>query len=336
MPVKQYVKKLLLWYNENGRLLPWRGVPDPYLIWVSEIILQQTRVQQGFGYYERFIQTFPTVFSLALSPLEAVLKAWEGLGYYARARNMHRCAVIIVNKFQGIFPKDLKELLELPGVGPYTARAIASFAFNQRVAVLDGNVFRILSRFYADETPINASAAKKHFQELADSWACDTPPADFNAAMMDLGSLVCTPQKPKCITCPLAECCRAYIQKVPTSYPRLLPAKIRAKRFLVFQLMTSLTKNELWLRKRPENGLWGGLWELPNYETTEQEWSNIAIHQGVVKPFKHILTHITYWITAVYSNSTFFDEGIWANTQKLAELPLSKPTHKILRSLPDF
>lgn len=334
MNPQPHITSLLAWFNDFGRTLPWRNIQDHYQIWVSEIILQQTRIQQGYAYYERFIAIFPDVFSLSESSLESVLKAWEGLGYYARARNMHKCAKILVSEYQGRFPQDLEILLKLPGIGPYTARAIASFAFSQEVAVLDGNVFRILSRYYADTTPVNSPQAKTHYQNLADSWVKNAPSADFNAAMMDLGSLICTPQKPKCSKCPFSAYCKAYLQNIATHFPVFLPPKVRSVRYIVFQLIFNALQDKIQIQKRPESGLWGGLWELPNYEVTETEWNYIVAKRGIIKPIKHILTHITYQATTILDNKEQTPNGIWADKQKISELPLSKLTHKIIELLP--
>jgi A/G-specific adenine glycosylase len=196
-------KDLLSWYMLHKRDLPWRNTQDPYLIWLSEIILQQTRVAQGLPYFQNFFDKYPQIELLANAPQDEVLKLWQGLGYYSRARNMHKTAQKIVNDFEGIFPGNYKNLLKLNGIGPYTAAAIASFAYNERVAVLDGNVFRVLARFFNLAEPIQTNEAKKIFTQLANDFLNKNEPALHNQAMMELGALVCTPKNPNCSACPL-------------------------------------------------------------------------------------------------------------------------------------
>ena len=202
--------KIEQWYNKHKRDLPWRQTTNPYYIWLSEIILQQTRVEQGRAYYERFVQTFPTVQDLASASEEAVLLLWQGLGYYSRARNLHKAAQQIAAL--GSFPSDYKSILSLPGVGPYTAAAIASFAFGQPYAVLDGNVFRVLSRYFGIETPIDSTEGKKEFTTLANEFLDQKHPSLYNQAIMDFGAVVCKPSGVDCAACPLCDSCLAYEQ----------------------------------------------------------------------------------------------------------------------------
>jgi len=205
-----FSKTLITWYNDNRRDLPWRQTKDPYKIWLSEIILQQTRVAQGLPYYEAFIKQFPRISDLATADEEAVLHLWQGLGYYSRARNLHLTAKMIHENNHGAFPNNYQELLKLKGVGPYTAAAIASFAFGETVALVDGNVYRVLARIFGNQTNIASSAAYKTFFELASQLIDTAQPAVFNQALMEFGALACTPKNPNCTCCPFAKDCVAY------------------------------------------------------------------------------------------------------------------------------
>ncbi|HER40372.1 MAG TPA: A/G-specific adenine glycosylase, partial [Salinimicrobium catena] len=205
-----FAKKLTSWYLENKRDLPWRKTTDPYRVWLSEIILQQTRVAQGMPYYFRFIDVFPTVFDLAAASEEEVLKQWQGLGYYSRARNLQAAAKFVSEELNGKFPDNFKDLLKLKGVGDYTASAVASICYNEPVAVVDGNVFRVISRIFGIDTPINSNEGKKQFGEKAQELLDKKNPAEFNQAIMEFGALHCTPRKPQCEACPFAEECVAY------------------------------------------------------------------------------------------------------------------------------
>lgn len=202
---------LINWYQLNKRDLPWRMTSDPYLIWVSEIILQQTRVAQGIDYYHRFVSFFPTINDLAFSSENDVLKIWQGLGYYSRARNMHKAAKFIMNEFGNVFPRKYKDVISLPGIGEYTAAAICSFAYDEPCAVVDGNVYRVLARVFGIDTPIDSAVGKKLFFKKANSLLNLECPAIHNQAIMEFGALQCVPQSPKCIECPLNLSCWAYL-----------------------------------------------------------------------------------------------------------------------------
>lgn len=251
------------WYSREARDLPWRRTRDPYMIMVSEFLLQQTTVAQATPYYHRFIQRFPTVQSLAEADVHDVLKAWEGCGYYARARNLHRAAKIIVERHGGQVPSDPDALLDLPGVGPYLAAAISSIAFGKRQAVLDGNVVRVLSRVEAFEHPVDASDSKKELQALAQAWlqSSDASPSRHNQAMMELGARICTPKKPDCAHCPLSPICRAREQGRPEAFP--LKGK-RAPRPLIHAAVGFLCRgDEVLISQRHGDDFLGGLWEFP-------------------------------------------------------------------------
>ena len=200
--------ELLEWYMHNKRELPWRDTKDPYFIWISEVILQQTKVQQGLPYYINFINTFPTIKSLAEASEDKVLKLWQGLGYYSRARNLHSAAKQIILNYSGKFPKEYKSILSLQGIGPYTAAAISSIAFNLPYAVVDGNVIRVLSRFFSINIPFDTTLGKKYFQNLAQELLLENNPATYNQAIMDFGAVICTPKKPDCYSCVLNLSCK--------------------------------------------------------------------------------------------------------------------------------
>lgn len=255
-------KNLLHWYYQNRRDLPWRRTDDPYKIWVSEIMLQQTRVDTVIPYYNRFIKTFPTVFELAQADQQKVLKLWEGLGYYSRGRNLHQAAKIVVNQFDGVIPSDFQSITKLKGVGPYSAAAILSIAYQQKHAVVDGNVIRVLSRYYGIENDIREGATKKKVQKLADDLIPEKNPGDFNQAVMELGATVCTPKKPLCNRCPLSADCIAY----QTARTDTIPYKSPAKKIPHHQIAVGLIvnhENKLLIALRPDDVMLGGLWEFP-------------------------------------------------------------------------
>ncbi len=268
MPQNQLHSNLLKWFEANSRDLPWRKTKDPYLVWLSEIILQQTRVNQGLPYYEAFAENYPTVGHLAHANEGEVLKLWQGLGYYSRARNMLKTAQIVHRDFDSIFPKTRKELLKLPGIGPYTAAAILSFCFGQAEAVLDGNVFRVISRMSGISVPINSSKGQKVFANVAQEFINSSRSGDHNQAMMELGSMVCTPTKPKCDDCPFSGSCVALKENLIA----FLPVKLSAnkKRLRHFNYLVSQPKNSsIYINKRTETDIWKHLFEFPQVETTE-------------------------------------------------------------------
>ncbi|PSL49089.1 A/G-specific DNA-adenine glycosylase [Chitinophaga niastensis] len=261
-----FTETLLEWNREtNTRNMPWKGEKNPYRIWLSEIILQQTRVEQGWPYYERFIKNYPTVKKLAAAPEEEVFRLWQGLGYYARCKNMLAAAREITNAYNGTFPNQYDQIKALKGIGPYTAAAIASFAFNLPHAVLDGNVFRVLSRYFGIETPIDTTAGKKQFEELAGALLLKDQAAAYNQSIMDFGAVVCKPQQPVCSDCPLNKKCVAYHQQLVA----LLPIKSKKlqikKRYFNYLLVEH--KEDIYIRKRTENDIWQNLHEFILIET---------------------------------------------------------------------
>ncbi len=259
--IQTFQEKILLWYSKYKRNLPWRKTKDPYKIWISEAILQQTRIDQGMPYYERFVKQFPTVYILAKASLQEVLKAWEGLGYYSRARNLHKAAQIIVEKYQGKIPNDYETILNLPGFGPYTAAAVLSIAYNKDHAVLDGNVIRVLARLFAIREDPKETATKKKLWKLAQELLPPGKAKDYNQAMMELGALVCTPQNPSCGTCPLNRFCKAYQQGIQEKLPVKSPKKEKPHYEIAVGIIER--NGQVLLLQRPEQGLLGGMWEFP-------------------------------------------------------------------------
>lgn len=261
-----FSKKILEWYQENKRELPWRHTRDPYKIWLSEVMLQQTRVAQGLPYYNKFVKRFPTVQDLAAATEEEVLKLWQGLGYYSRARNMHTTAKMVVESYQGVFPATYQELLQLKGVGDYTASAIASICYNEAQPVVDGNVYRVLSRYYGIDLPINTTKGAKYFKELAREVLAKENVRDYNQGIMEFGAIQCAPQKPYCLLCPLQESCNAFatdrIKELPVKLKKGKP-KTRYFNYLVAVDPQQKTK----ILQRKGKGIWQGLYEFPLIET---------------------------------------------------------------------
>jgi A/G-specific adenine glycosylase len=255
------------WYPRHRRDLPWRRTRDPYAIWLSEIILQQTRVQQGRPYYERFLAAYPTVQDLAAAPEQEVLRLWQGLGYYSRARNMRLTAQQIVDEYGGQFPRSYAELVKLRGIGPYTAAAIASFAFGERVAVLDGNVYRVLARVFGISTDIAQPSARKEFQHLADQLISYENPADYNQAIMEFGAIQCTPVNPDCLFCPVREQCFAFQHGMVQQLP--VKSKAKAGRTRYFHYLVLRYGEQVYLRRRSGKDIWHSLYDFHLLETPE-------------------------------------------------------------------
>ena len=276
----------MAWYTDHQRELPWRQTKDPYAIWLSEIILQQTRVAQGLPYYERLLAAFPTVCDLAEAPEASLLRLWQGLGYYSRVRNLQKAAQLVMRDFAGTFPSNYEDIITLPGVGPYTAAAIASFAFDEAKAVVDGNVFRVLSRVFAVETDIASSAARGVFTELAQSLIPTEDPAGFNQAIMEFGALQCTPS-PDCSICPLRISCAAFNEKRVNELP-IKSKKTKVKEIQMDYLV--IEQNGLLLvRERVGNSIWKGLWEFYLIEGS-LDW--LAFPRKALKsPPVHLLSH---------------------------------------------
>ncbi|MBE6276297.1 MAG: A/G-specific adenine glycosylase [Bacteroides sp.] len=268
--MKEFADKLIDWYEENKRDLPWRHTKDPYRIWISEIVLQQTRVAQGYEYYRRLVERFPDVFALADAEEDEVMKYWQGLGYYSRARNLHAAARSI--REAGVFPTTYEGVLSLKGVGEYTAAAICSFAYDMPHAVVDGNVYRVLSRWMGIDTPIDSTVGKKEFAALADALLDRQRPALYNQAIMEFGALQCTPTQPDCLSCPLSDSCVALQQeKVDTLPIKQHKTKVTNRYFNYIYVRTG---GFTWIRKRSEQDIWKNLYEPLLIETSEDYAGN--------------------------------------------------------------
>lgn len=307
-----FSNKLSTWYLQNKRVLPWRETKDPYAIWLSEIILQQTRVAQGLPYYETFLTEFPTVFDLARAPEDQVMRLWQGLGYYSRARNLHATAQKIAFEMGGIFPKNAKELQLLKGIGDYTAAAIASFAYKEVIPVVDGNVFRVLARVYGIELDISAPRTKKEFQRLAAELIPEKTPDIFNQAIMEFGALQCTPKSPNCSICPLQLNCVAFqtnqIEKLPV---KLAKTKVRNRYFDFLIFIDPL--HQTWVEQRTEKDIWQQLYAFPLIESKssklfsitqklEENYQDLAVASiencsptPIIHKLSHQKLHIRFW-----------------------------------------
>ena len=293
-----FTRTILRWYAEEGRDLPWRRTRDPYAVWLSEIILQQTRIAQGTAYWERFMQRFPDVFSLAAADEDAVLRLWEGLGYYSRARNLLAAARQIAAL--GSFPDTLEGIRALKGVGDYTAAAIGSISFGIDAAVVDGNVYRVLSRYFGIETPVGSAAAKKEFMQLAQSLLPKGQAADFNQGMMDFGAVQCTPAAPSCSDCPLSSSCQAFRLGQVDRFP--LKKSAPAVRTRYFSYIYVRCQGMTAFRRRPSGDIWEGLWEPLFFELgSEQDrgqfpdWVDAGALTVLKKEVRHVLTHQVIW-----------------------------------------
>lgn len=309
-----FAKNLQKWYKINKRDLPWRQISDPYKIWLSEIILQQTQVVQGLSYYKKFVKTYPTVAHLAKAPADEVMKLWQGLGYYSRARNLHETAKIIVKEHKGLFPKTHEQIRNLKGVGDYTAAAIASFAYNLPHAVVDGNVYRVLSRVFGVELPIDTTEGKKYFNQLAKELLPKSNVAEYNQAIMEFGALYCRPANPDCGGCIFNSQCLAFQKK----QVQVLPVKSKKTKVTnrYFNYIVFTYKNNTYIRKRTAKDIWQGLFEFVLIETTQRAKPQQILKHAIFKEatkeisfsvskisseYKHVLSHqnlhaVFYWI----------------------------------------
>ena len=299
------------WYSINKRDLPWRKSKDAYKIWLSEIILQQTRVAQGTSYYLRFIERFPTVKHLAQASEDEVLKLWQGLGYYSRARNLHASAKIIVNSYNSVFPNSYNDILKLKGIGPYTSAAIASIAFKQAYPAVDGNIYRVFSRYFGIKTPIDSTAGKKQFQELAEVLISKKDPGMHNQALMEFGALQCTPKSPDCKKCPVSTSCFALQNNLIDKLPIKEKKTKQSKRYFNYYLIDDGT--HIYIKKRTAKDIWKNLYELPLVENTT-ELSNEGLLQNEIPFFsgndfnikqvssakKHVLSHQIIYAKLIY------------------------------------
>jgi len=329
----KFSNSLINWYLQNKRDLPWRNTVNPYFIWLSEIMLQQTRVAQGLPYYLSFTRSFPTVFDLANAQEEQVLKLWQGLGYYSRARNLHATAQYIAFELNGKFPATYKELIKLKGVGEYTAAAIASFANNEPVAVLDGNVFRVLSRYFNMESDISLPKTKKEFQQVAQAVIDKNKPALFNQAIMEFGALQCVPKNPNCTSCDLNTSCAALQYKKVAELPVKTKKTKVTNRYLNYLILKDSDSNFI-VQKREGKGIWENLYEFPVLETENLLTEKEAINQikGMrfynKKPSEILILHndvILHKLSHQHLNIRFF--ALHFNSK----LPDAKPFTEIVK-----
>jgi len=337
--VTGFAKDLLVWFQEHGRKnLPWQSSPpDIYHVWLSEIMLQQTQVATVVDYFINFITNFPTVVELANADEEDVLASWAGLGYYSRARNLHKSAKIVLSEYRGIFPTSYSELISLPGIGRSTAGAILSLAYNQSQPILDGNVRRVLSRYHRVAGHYSDSKVLKEFWRLAKYHTPSRQNANYTQAIMDLGATICVPHKPLCPRCPVSRHCKASLCNDQASFPQKKARTARPEKSLAF-LAYRNDKGEIYLAKRPNKGVWGGLWSFEECEDSEtaitaaiKEHNIEASIISSLPKFKHSFTHYHLWIRPIIINSPNLEKN-YHNINKLA-LGVPAPVKKIISML---
>lgn len=317
--MNDFQDEIYSWFSRNKRDLPWRKTSNPYHIWISEIILQQTRVAQGTNYFNRFIQKFPTVELLAFATEDDVLKLWQGLGYYSRARNLHFTAKIIVNEYSGEFPNEYNQILKLKGIGPYTAAAISSIAFKLPHPTVDGNVFRVLSRYFGIDTPIDSSRGKKAFFEVAEKIMSQNNPGMHNQALMEFGALQCVPKSPKCYLCPLAITCLANNRGLVEKLPVKAKKGKQSVRFFYFYYIDN--GKFTYLEKRIGSDIWKNLYQFPLKETEKElseedlvnigfpfEINNYANIKSISPLRKHILSHQILYARLIHIETETIDD----------------------------
>ncbi|MDB5012053.1 MAG: A/G-specific adenine glycosylase [Daejeonella sp.] len=341
--------EIIQWYQQNKRDLPWRNTKDPYVIWLSEIILQQTRVEQGTPYFYRFAENYPTVSDFASASENEILNHWQGLGYYSRGRNMHYTARMVMEKHNGVFPRKYEDLISLKGIGEYTAAAISSFSADEVRAVVDGNVYRLLARYYGIATPINSSKGKKDFFELANKLISKSQPGMYNQAIMEFGSLQCRPANPLCGSCPLRLNCVAFNNNLTGN----LPVKIKTQKIKTryFNYVVAVVDSCVLINKRGANDIWENLHDFPLFETSElidiksllcstqfvEKFGTTAAVLSVHGPVKHILSHqkiyAQFFVIENFSES-FLHKNSWqyVSYSDLEQLAQPKLIFEFLKS----
>lgn len=346
----EWVSRLEAWYKLHARPLPWRKSKDPYRIWLSEVMLQQTQVATVIPYYEKFLESFPTLEELAAAEEAEVLARWSGLGYYSRAKNLHRGAKFLVETRQGKFPRTVDEILEVPGIGPYTAGAVLSIAFNLPVPIVDGNVQRVFSRFFAVEEEIHLGHVQKFFWETAGkAVSIARNPSALNQALMELGATVCIKGVPRCLVCPLRADCQALQRGLEGRLPR---KKIpREKKELWWVALVMESEGKLWLHQNPKGEWWSDLWDFPHTEAENENALDATAQKMVTEnkikarfeklPLqKHTVTHHRLHVAPYLLRSTptarakALSEGQWFDGKALSELPVSSLVRKVLSELP--
>ena len=341
-PILNFAKRLITWHQQHGRKnLPWQKNKTPYLVWLSEIMLQQTQVTTVIPYFEKFIQKFPTVHALAQATLDEVLVLWSGLGYYSRAKNLHKTAQIIEKEFHGVFPNDLETLQTLPGIGRSTAGAILSFAFAKPAPILDGNVKRIFIRLHGMNVSVDDIKAQKNLWEIAEHYLSKEDIADYTQGLMDLGATLCTRTKPPCSSCPFQKDCIAY----QTHQTENLPVKLKKKKLPIKKIYFLVLKDQhekILLIKRPPVGIWSHLWSLPEAKNLNQlnsvlsDYSLELISKKMLSPFRHTFSHfhldITPLLIQVKNHSMIMesDHAVWIQKNQLDKFGLPKPVKILL------
>jgi len=348
LKVKKNRGRLIGWYIKNQRKLPWRETRDAYRIWVSEVMLQQTQVKTVLPYYEAFIRRFPDVITLSGARQQTVLKVWEGLGYYARCRNLHHAAKVVRNEYAGRIPNDMEAFRKLPGVGEYIAAAVMSIAFNQPFAVVDGNVKRVLARLFEIDAPVNKSNTLKIFRSVAQTLLDSDQPGTFNQAVMELGALVCKPKAPDCIQCPVHSACEAYKNQTTGQYP----IRVQSKPTPVYRLTAGviIRKGKILITRRPSEGLLGGLWEFPGGKIGEGEKPETSCIREIKKAVnltvnivnsltqvRHAYTHFRIVMDVFLCKSRSGAVKLngaadyrWVTVSALKNYPFSKASHKFI------
>jgi A/G-specific adenine glycosylase len=331
--------------------MPWRDCGDPYKIWLSEIMLQQTRVDQAKPYFERFIEKFPTVYKLAEADQQEVLKVWEGLGYYSRARHLHSAAQMVVEEFNGNLPNSWDEITKLKGIGPYTASAILSIAFQKKYAVVDGNVIRVLSRYFGIEDDVRSTKTKNLIQEYADELISEERPGDFNQALMELGATICTPSNPDCEDCPLNANCMAYKTVKTDEIPYKSPAKKRPHHQIGVGII--IKENEVLIALRPEDAMLGGMWEFPGGKQQEDEKieqtvarelnEELGVEVSIIKPFMKLDHAYSHFKITMHAFLCELEHGTpepkdsqeirWISIDELEDYPFPKANRKLTEKL---
>jgi A/G-specific adenine glycosylase len=341
MNTLHFRKILLSWYGSHKRDLPWRDTSSPYNIWISEIILQQTRINQGIHYYNRFVEKYPDVITLALSAEQEVLKMWQGLGYYSRARNLLFASKQILNDYNGIFPTNSNEIKKLKGVGEYTAAAIASIVFNEPVAAIDGNVYRVLSRIFTIDAPINSGKGKKQFKELANQLIDPKQPGDFNQAIMEFGALQCTPVNPECSICPFQSVCLAFINETVKYFPvKIKSPKVRDR---YFNYLVIEQGQSFFFNKRVDQDIWKNLYDFPLLETNHSiepeklilsdDWESLFnnekvsithISEEIIHILSHQRIHARFYHILPNSMKNLPSQYVMINKKDIFGLPVPK------------
>ncbi len=340
---------LYQWFEENRRDFPWRNTQDPYIIWISEIILQQTQIKQGYDYFIRFIKRFPTVKSLAEAEETEVLKLWQGLGYYSRARNLYASAQLVMNHFNGKFPTEYKDILSLKGIGKYTAAAIASFAYNQPYAVVDGNVYRFLARLFAIDEYINTPSGEKLFYDIASQLISHNQPRLHNQAIMEFGEVCCTPHQPNCEACPFANNCLSLANNTIFDYPKKKSQTVKRNRY--FYYLCFLYKNNTFIQQRQNKDIWHGLYEFPLIESNKelndkQLFENEILQKlnGTIKQRfkleKHILSHQNIFgevlVIEIKDVKNILSKYKLIKNQEIWDFPVSRLIEKAIFLIKDF